>query len=84
MSKEHCAHKRYSYDTETGIGNCVSCGAEGRMVFVVPEPDSGPVAIGYLRQLVEALEGAFISTWQSTAAWQKQLDQARAFLDRAA
>ena len=34
-----------------------------------------------LRELVKALDEAFISTWQSTAAWQKQLDEARAFLD---
>jgi hypothetical protein len=34
-----------------------------------------------LRDLVEALEGAFISTWQSTAAWQEQLDAARDHLD---
>lgn len=35
-----------------------------------------------LRNLVEALEGAFISTWQSTAAWQDQLEAARNILDR--
>lgn len=33
-----------------------------------------------LRQLVNALDGAFISTWQTTAAWQKQLDEAREYL----
>jgi hypothetical protein len=33
-----------------------------------------------LQQLVEALDNAFISTWQSTHAWQKQLDEAREFL----
>lgn len=37
-------------------------------------------AIGYLSDLVEALNGAFISSWQSTAAWQKQLDAAKDFL----
>ena len=31
----------------------------------------------HLRALVEALDGAFISSWQSTAAWQQQLDAAR-------
>lgn len=35
-----------------------------------------------LSELVMALDGAFISTWQSTADWQKQLDQARALLAR--
>lgn len=30
-----------------------------------------------MRELVEALDGAFISSWQSTAAWQKQLEAAR-------
>ena len=34
-----------------------------------------------LRDLVEALDGAFISTWQSTHAWQKQLDAAREYLN---
>jgi len=35
----------------------------------------------HLKSLVEALESAFISSWQSTAAWQKQLDEAREFID---
>lgn len=35
-----------------------------------------------LSELVKALDNAFISTWQSTAAWQKQLDEAREFLQR--
>lgn len=39
-------------------------------------------ALPYLRELVKALDGAFISTWQSTAAWQEQLDQARAWLSQ--
>jgi len=29
-----------------------------------------------LRELAKALDGAFISTWQSTAAWSTQLKQA--------
>ena len=37
-------------------------------------------AIEALRELVEALDGAYISSWQSTAAWQTQLDRARAVL----
>lgn len=36
----------------------------------------------HLSALVEALERAFISTWQSTAAWQKELDAAREYLNR--
>lgn len=39
-------------------------------------------AIYHLAMLVEALDSAFISTWQSTAAWQTQLDAARDFLAR--
>lgn len=35
-------------------------------------------AVEALRELVDALDGAFISSWQSTAAWQTQLDRARA------
>jgi hypothetical protein len=34
----------------------------------------------HLKELVTALDRAFISSWQSTAAWQKQLDAAREFL----
>jgi hypothetical protein len=34
----------------------------------------------YLASLVEALDGAFISTWQSTEKWQTQLDEARDYL----
>lgn len=35
-----------------------------------------------LRALVDALDAAFISTWQSTAYWQGELDDAREYLDR--
>jgi hypothetical protein len=38
-------------------------------------------ALPYLRELVSALDGAFISSWQSTAAWQTQLDAAREWLE---
>jgi len=37
-------------------------------------------ALPYLRELVKALDGAFISSWQSTHAWQQQLDAARQWL----
>ena len=33
-----------------------------------------------LMELVKALDGAFISSWQSTAAWSKQLEDAREYL----
>ena len=33
-----------------------------------------------LSELVVALDNAFISSWQSTARWQKQLDRALEFL----
>lgn len=39
-------------------------------------------ALPYLQELVKALDGAFISTWQSTAAWQDQLDAAREWLNQ--
>ena len=38
-------------------------------------------ALPYLRDLVQALDGAFISSWQSTHAWQKQLDEAKKWLE---
>lgn len=34
-----------------------------------------------LSELAAALDGAFISTWQSTAAWQEQLDAALIYLE---
>lgn len=37
-------------------------------------------ALPHLRELVKALDGAFISSWQSTAAWKKQLDAASEWL----
>ena len=38
------------------------------------------IAEALLRELVQALDNAFISTWQSTHAWQKQLDEAREYI----
>lgn len=37
-----------------------------------------------LQALVVALDSAFISTWQSTAYWQGELDEAREYLDQCA
>lgn len=31
-----CQHKRYTYDAHEETGNCIDCGAEGHMMFVVP------------------------------------------------
>ena len=33
-----------------------------------------------LQALAEALDGAFISSWQSTSAWQKELDAALSYM----
>lgn len=38
-------------------------------------------AAAYLFELVNALDNSFISSWQSTAGWQKQLDDAREYLE---
>lgn len=35
-----------------------------------------------LQALVTALDKAFISSWQSTADWQKELDDARELLEQ--
>jgi hypothetical protein len=32
-----CQHKRYSVDVHEQTGQCIDCGAEGRISFVVPE-----------------------------------------------
>ena len=37
-------------------------------------------ALEHLRALVLALDTAFISSWQATSHWQKELDAAREFL----
>lgn len=37
-------------------------------------------ARAYLQDLVAALDSSFISSWQTTAGWQKQLDAARDYL----
>lgn len=37
-------------------------------------------ALPYLEALVAALDNAFISSWQTTAGWQKELDAARDYL----
>lgn len=39
-------------------------------------------ALPYLIALVKALDGAFISSWQSTHAWQQELDAAREWLEQ--
>lgn len=59
-----------------------------RLLYDCRDPATGePLYVGVsadaveaLRELVDALDGAFISSWQSTAAWQTQLDRARAVL----
>jgi hypothetical protein len=33
-----CKHRRFTFATETGEGNCMDCGAKGRMRFVVGDP----------------------------------------------
>lgn len=42
--------------------------------------DANPTPIGLLSGLAGALDNAFISTWQSTAGWQRQLDEAKEYL----
>ena len=44
-------------------------------------PDTTLTPAQALAALVHALDNAFISSWQSTAAWQTQLDDARAVLE---
>ena len=34
----------------------------------------------FLKALVKALDGAFISSWQSSHYWDKELDEARQYL----
>lgn len=48
--------------------------------FMQSKQDTTSDAMNHLLSLVDALDGAFISTWQSTAAWQQQLDRARDYL----
>ena len=55
-----------------------------RMLDAAPTPpvQQDDEALEVLRALVEALENAFISSWQSTAAWQEQRDSAHALLTK--
>ena len=66
----------------TGVpteNSCVMRG--GTPLYTHPQlPSDQDDAVEALRELVDALDGAFISSWQSTAAWQTQLDRARAAL----
>ena len=39
------------------------------------------LAIQILEDLVKALENSYISSWQTTAGWQQQLDAARKYID---
>lgn len=39
-----------------------------------------PTSANLLAELTNAVDSAFISTWQSTADWQKQLDRAKEYL----
>lgn len=43
---------------------------------------SGAEAFAHLNALVKALDRAFISSWQSTAAWEEELRQAREWLEQ--
>lgn len=38
-------------------------------------------AILLLKELVVALKTSYISSWQTTSGWQKELDQADAYLE---
>jgi lipase chaperone LimK len=53
------------------------------MLSAAPTPPAqDDEVLEVLRELVAALENAFISSWQSTAAWQAQLDAASALLTK--
>jgi len=54
------------------------CGKCQTHVWV--EKDKSSDAVDLLSQLVTALDNAFISSWQSTAAWKKELTAARDWL----
>ena len=43
--------------------------------------DSASTARGLLQDLVNALDSAYISSWQSTARWSDQLTAAREYLE---
>ncbi len=51
-------------------------------LYTHPQPKRESISDAhlYLESLVEALDGAFISSWQSTHAWKTQLDEARDYL----
>jgi len=60
--------------------NGAKFGARQHAAPVAPAKINNSDAIKHLRALTTALNGAFISSWQSTHAWQEQLDAAKEFL----
>lgn len=73
MIAEHCGPDGYATWKDAAIAERV------RRVMAMSGLQKN--ALEHLRQLATALDGAFISTWQSTAAWRKPLDEALAFLN---
>jgi len=64
-----------------GCGTIYKRPGEGRVPLYLAQPRKPLTdAYLYLASLVEALDGAFILSSQSTCAWQTQLDEARDYL----
>lgn len=51
-----------------------------KLGWTPPAGKQGNNAMSYLKELVKALDSAYISSWQSTAKWQEELDEAREFI----
>lgn len=53
-----------------------------RELYAYPLTPQQDPALPFLRNLVGALDSAYISSWQSTHRWQDQLDAARNYVER--
>lgn len=69
-------HKLYPGTNLDGVVGTLTPGNVSPTIRLSREPE----ALAHLRALVGAMDNAFISSWQSTHAWAKELEEAKAFL----
>lgn len=78
---------RAAFDSTDGYGSPETdnaryrCFRDGFYVGRMSAQSNEAAAIEHLKLLVSALDSATISSWQSTAAWQNELDDAICFID---
>jgi hypothetical protein len=77
-----CQHKRYSVDVHEQTGQCIDCGAEGRISFVVPrETDALKGAAAAAHELLTALQA--VLRWIDDNCETTGFEEAEALADAA-